>query len=408
MTDNFIAEMESARLNIFAKERLTAVSKSMYGMEQEIKLCLVALLTRGHVLLEGNPGLGKTALVRALGQELELTYGRIQFTPDLMPSDITGTEMPEKSADVWTYPFRPGPIFKTLLLADEINRASPKTQSAMLEAMAERQVTVLGTTHALPVFFTVLATENPIDQEGTYPLPEAQSDRFLFKVNLNSPSIATIHEIIQKDAGEIDINRPEFQLRRHLEETNDLTNQKKQDDAQRDQEKDLYTQSTLLKFYRAIRKDPLINKETVALQQGNLSVVNHIGAIYMVSNGRIESIMNSRFFTSDQKSWMKTHCERFQYGISPRATTALALALKAWSLMFPASGASGTPDAATMAQVAPPILRHRIKLKESWDQDNSTGEKFLKEFLLQTAPDGVYKKALENELYPTSPAPRKL
>src|SRR5215468_6980647 len=155
----------------------------LLGRPELHRLVLVGILSRGHVLLEGVPGVGKTALVKALGQLLALEFKRVQFTPDLMPGDILGTHILQDSANGdRVMSFRPGPVFTNILLADEINRASPKTQSALLEAMQERAVTLLGTTRPLPRPFFVLASQNPIELEGTYPLPEAQLDRFLFKL----------------------------------------------------------------------------------------------------------------------------------------------------------------------------------------------------------------------------------
>ena len=177
---------------------IDAVGEELYGLETVIKLSLAALLSGGHVLLEGNPGLGKTELVKRLAQVLNLKAGRIQFTPDLMPADITGTLMPTGNGGLR---FQSGPIFTSLLLADEINRATPKTQSAMLEAMAEKKVTVLGEAHALPSPFVVLATQNPIDHEGTYNLPAAQADRFMFKVRMPVPDGPTVKRIVRKRAG---------------------------------------------------------------------------------------------------------------------------------------------------------------------------------------------------------------
>jgi MoxR-like ATPase len=155
---------------------------------------VVALLARGHVLLEGLPGLGKTELCKGIARLLDLPFKRLQFTPDLLPGDITGTYVLEGAGRDFT--FRPGPIFANVVLADEINRASPKTQSALLEAMQERRVTVLGTTHPLPDPFFVLATQNPIELEGTYPLPEAQLDRFLFKVHVRPVGAATLTRLL--------------------------------------------------------------------------------------------------------------------------------------------------------------------------------------------------------------------
>ena len=156
----------------------------LLGQDELLDLVTIALAARGHILLEGLPGLGKTELVKALGRLLGLDFRRIQFTPDLLPSDVTGGPILQEEAGRRTFVFQPGPLFAHLVLADEINRASPKTQSALLEAMQERSVTVFGDTHMLPSPFFVLATQNPIELEGTYPLPEAQLDRFLFKVNV--------------------------------------------------------------------------------------------------------------------------------------------------------------------------------------------------------------------------------
>ncbi|MBT9582141.1 AAA family ATPase [bacterium] len=163
---------------------------------------LWALVAGGNVLLEGVPGLGKTLLVKSLGQVLDLSFARCQFTPDLMPSDILGTQILDTASDGSRhFRFQPGPVFTHLLLADEINRATPKTQSALLEAMQERQVTVAGKAHTLPEPFFVLATQNPIDMEGTYPLPEAQVDRFLFKLLVEFPSQSDLASILDLTTG---------------------------------------------------------------------------------------------------------------------------------------------------------------------------------------------------------------
>ena len=179
------------------KEELHRV---IVGQDEVIDQLLLAILTRGHCLLVGVPGLAKTLLVSSLAKTLDLGFSRIQFTPDLMPSDITGTELlhidPETSDR--SFRFSAGPIFANVILADEINRTPPKTQAALLEAMVERQVTSAGTAHALPDPFFVLATQNPIEQEGTYPLPEAQLDRFMFMVDVGYPSQQEEREILRR------------------------------------------------------------------------------------------------------------------------------------------------------------------------------------------------------------------
>lgn len=175
------------------------VACAIVGQEQVVRGVLTCLVAGGHALLEGVPGLGKTSLVRAFARALDLHYGRIQFTPDLMPADITGTNIvTENEHGHRSLSFQPGPIFSQLVLADEINRATPKTQSALLEAMQERTVTVANVSHHLPSPFFVLATQNPIEMEGTYPLPEAQMDRFLFKLYVTYPYRGELATIIRR------------------------------------------------------------------------------------------------------------------------------------------------------------------------------------------------------------------
>jgi MoxR-like ATPase len=176
---------------------LEKLDATLLGQNELHRMVLVGILSRGHILLEGMPGVGKTALIRVLGQLLSLSFNRIQFTPDLMPSDIVGSPILQEDDDgKRQMVFEAGPIFTNILLADEINRASPKTQSAMLEAMQERRVTVMGKTRPLPAPFFVLASQNPIELEGTYPLPEAQVDRFLLKLHVGRPGADTLERII--------------------------------------------------------------------------------------------------------------------------------------------------------------------------------------------------------------------
>ena len=177
------------------------VGKFIVGQEPARRQTLISLLAGGHVLLEGVPGLGKTLLVRTLAEALDLGFSRIQFTPDLMPADIIGTNIIVEDGGERRFRFQPGPVFGNLVLADEINRATPKTQSALLEAMQEHHVTVAKQQYTLSEPFFVLATQNPLEMEGTYPLPEAQLDRFFFKLDVPFPSEAELVEILERTTG---------------------------------------------------------------------------------------------------------------------------------------------------------------------------------------------------------------
>jgi len=195
-------EMTPERFSELALAIEKELGRLMVGQRDVIRLVLMAMIAGGHVLLEGVPGLGKTVLVRSLGSVLHMDFARVQFTPDLMPADITGTHIvTEDEHGRRRFEFQAGPLFTNLLLADEINRATPKTQSALLEAMQERQVTVGDRTRALPDPFFVLATQNPIELEGTYPLPEAQLDRFFFKILVQFPDAADLAEIARRTTG---------------------------------------------------------------------------------------------------------------------------------------------------------------------------------------------------------------
>lgn len=180
----------------------TEVAKVIVGQREVIRHVLAGMLCNGHVLLEGVPGLGKTILIRTLSEVIDLEFKRIQFTPDLMPADITGTDiMEEEESGRRSFRFSKGPVFANLILADEINRATPKTQSALLEAMQEQTVTVAKRSYSLPSPFFVMATQNPLEMEGTYPLPEAQLDRFIFKVNVPFPSENDLVDILIRTTG---------------------------------------------------------------------------------------------------------------------------------------------------------------------------------------------------------------
>jgi len=220
-------------------ERIIAnVERVIIGKEQEVRLAVIGLLCQGHLLIEDVPGVGKTMLARSLARSTGCTFRRIQFTPDLLPSDVTGVSIyNQKTGD---FEFRPGPILAQVVLADEINRASPRTQSALLEAMAEGQMTVDGVTHLLPTPFLVMATQNPIEYEGTFPLPEAQLDRFLLRIHLGYPSQADEITIVERQ-----------QLRHPIEALQPVTNP----------EEILMVQEAI----KAVYVDPLLQQYIVAL-----------------------------------------------------------------------------------------------------------------------------------------------
>lgn len=199
-----------------------AIGRVILGQHQVVEDLLIAALARGHVLIEGAPGLGKTRLVRAFAEAIDLEFGRVQFTPDLMPADVTGTTVFIEEASTSRFEFQRGPIFANVLLADEINRATPKTQSALLEAMQEHAVTASGSHYDLPEPFIVLATQNPIEMEGTYPLPEAQLDRFLFKIMIDRPDSDTLRRILEATTGSTEVVLEPIFRREELLELQDM------------------------------------------------------------------------------------------------------------------------------------------------------------------------------------------
>lgn len=367
-----------------AQAILDDVRRSMFGLDEVTRFATIALYTGGHVLLEGNPGLGKTELVKSLASALRMPFSRIQFTPDLMPADITGTYAPDyDDLDKPKMSFQAGPVFTCLLLADEINRATPKTQSAMLEAMAEKQVTVLGECRLLPEPFMVLATQNPIDHEGTYALPKAQSDRFMFMLDMPVPDSNTLRRILLKTAGAGSAaadERPASQATSALPPD----------------------MNSSVQVYRDLRA--LVPTVTPAP-----SVELHIANLYLASNGRANEMHDA---SDKQKQRAARMSEQFlSYGLGPRAATALLLGAKAWALFF-RSEATGA-DAEDLARVALPVLRHRLQLQFGWEERYAEQEKLgsrrahiLEHFLVQycetTAPDnwkkGEYTSILERGL----------
>jgi MoxR-like ATPase len=285
---------------------LGQLDQILLGQRDLHRLVLAGILSRGHILLEGTPGVGKTALVKALGRLLNLEFKRVQFTPDLMPGDILGAHILQPGQDGQReLSFQPGPIFTNILLADEINRASPKTQSALLEAMQERSVTLLGKTRLLPAPFFVLASQNPIELEGTYPLPEAQLDRFLFKLIVSHVEVSVLEEIIStRRRGEPP--EPKWNMSAHE-----------------------------LEVMFAVM-DRIFLPKPVSRYISRLVAATHAGSP--------ESTEEVRAYVS--------------YGASPRAAIAIAEASRAFALL------AGRPTVGfeDVKAVAPPVLNHRIIL----------------------------------------------
>lgn len=280
------------------------VGRVIFGQETVIEQCFVTLLAGGHGLLVGVPGLGKTLLVETLGTVLGLSEKRVQFTPDLMPADILGSEVLEESDGNRSFRFLPGPIFTQLLMADEINRASPRTQSALLQAMQEGRVSIAGAYHPLPEPFHVLATQNPIEQEGTYPLPEAQLDRFLMQINIDYPDNAAEREVILKTTG---LSQASVEA--------------------------AMTADELMQAQSLVRRVPV-----------GESVVDAI--LQLVRNGRPESTDNP--MVRDYVAW----------GPGPRASQALMLAARARALVT----GRLAPSIDDILLLARPVLRHRMAL----------------------------------------------
>lgn len=282
------------------------IRKDLVGQDDIVNNVIIAIIAGGNVLLEGVPGVGKTRLVRTLGKALKLPFSRIQFTPDLMPSDVTGTNIIEKDATgKMNTVFQKGPIFANLVLADEINRATPKTQSAMLEVMQEHKVTVANKTYAIQEPFFVLATQNPIEQDGTYPLPEAQMDRFMFKLLVGFPSVKELADIVNM-----------------TQITMDETATAVVDGA------------TILEMRELAKQVPIID-----------DVLNYAVNLVTYSHPEI----------ADPSSTAQKY---IKYGASPRAAQALITASKVRALM----NGNFNVSYADIDALAFPVLRHRIKI----------------------------------------------
>jgi MoxR-like ATPase len=295
------------------------VRKAIVGQDQVIEQVLIALLTEGHALIEGVPGTAKTLLVKVLARAIGAHFGRIQFTPDLMPADVTGTNIFNMATS--TFALRHGPIFTDLLLADEINRTPPKTQAALLEAMEERQVTIDGEVHKLSPLFTVLATQNPIEYEGTYPLPEAQLDRFMLKILVSYPSEEEERQVISNwDSG--------FNARR-LEDLNI---------------KPIEDAAAIMECRKDVRQ--------ITVEDG---IQRYIVSVVRATRRAINI------------SW----------GASPRAAVALLLCSKALAALRDREFV--TPD--DVKEIARPVLRHRIILRSEAEIEGASADQVLDEVI---------------------------
>lgn len=303
------------------KDLSKEVGKVIVGQDEVVKAVIISLFSNGHSLLVGVPGLAKTLLVSTIAEVLDLEFKRIQFTPDLMPSDITGSELLDEDRH---FRFNPGPLFANIVLADEINRTPPKTQAALLEAMQERSVTVSGQRHPLPVPFFVLATQNPIEQEGTYPLPEAQLDRFMFNIPLDYPSYEEEVEIVKTTTA-----ATSYDLKHVL------------------------TGQQIVDFQKLVRKIPVAD-----------NVLEY--AVSLVSKTRPGTARASNLVN-----------EYISWGAGPRASQFLVLGAKCHA----AIGGKYSPDIEDVRAVASYVLRHRIVRNYKAEAEGYTEERVIQSLL---------------------------
>lgn len=318
-----------------SREKLLQLEQRMntqvLGQEELVRMLLIALLCDGHVLLEGLPGLAKTRAVRELARHVEGEFRRIQFTPDLLPSDITGSEIYQQNAtrEEDQFRFRPGPVFGNIILADEINRASARVQSALLEAMEERHVTVAGKSWDLPGVFMVLATQNPVDQEGTWPLPEAQLDRFLMKILVGYPSKAQEQQVMQ-------LVRAEQQA----------------------------------KYQALTHQDSVSAEEPLTLSQQEIATSwQEISAVYVAPTVE-EYIVNLIDATRHPQNISETLASYINIGVSPRGTLALERCGRAQAWLEGRDAVQ--PE--DIRRIAPAVIRHRLMLSYQANADNRSAD----------------------------------
>jgi len=330
VTERHPQDTEQARTLRASYEALRReIATVIVGQDDAVEHLLIALLARGHCLLVGVPGLAKTLLIRTLAQVLELKFSRIQFTPDLMPSDITGTEIIEEQAGRGSKAFKfiQGPIFANIVLADEINRTPPKTQAALLEAMQEHRVTAAGQTYTLDQPFFVLATQNPIEQEGTYPLPEAQLDRFMFNLWLDYPSPSDEVTIVKATTSQLTASP------RHV-----------------------LTGEQIMQFQDLIRRVPVAD-----------NVIEH--AVRLARRTRPRTDQAPQFI----KDWLS-------WGAGPRASQYLILGAKARALLT----GRHTPDVDDVRRMAGPVMRHRIVPNFNAEADGVTAIEIIERLVRET------------------------
>lgn len=317
-------------ISIRLEEVRAEIGQFIVGQKEAVEFSIYCVLADGHALLEGLPGLGKTMLIRTISEVLDLSFSRIQFTPDLMPSDITGTSMIERLENgKQQFTFQKGPIFSQMVLADEINRATPKTQSALLEAMGEKTVTVLGETKQMEKPFFVLATQNPIEMEGTYPLPEAQMDRFLCKILVSYPSKEELMEITKRTTGG------------HTIELNKVMNA----------------------------------KEIVHAQQ----MVKEV----LIADDMLEYAVDIIAATHPEAAVIPEIAQYVQYGSGPRGLQSLIRLAKARALVAGRYHVS----IADIKSVAKPVLRHRLLLNYEGEAEGKTADELV-DVILQTIKQG--------------------
>jgi MoxR-like ATPase len=322
MTTNYANDVEAVdALRSTYKELRTEIGKVIIGQDSVVQDSLISIFSNGHCLLVGVPGLAKTLLVNTIARTLGLTYNRIQFTPDLMPSDIIGTEILDEHRQ---FKFVKGPLFSNIILADEINRTPPKTQSALLEAMQERSVTTAGKRYELPNPFFVLATQNPIEQEGTYPLPEAQLDRFMFNVNLDYPTLAEEILVVKNTTANY---TPEL--------------------------KKVLDGEQILFFQQLVRRIPVPD-----------NVLNY--AVQLSTKTRPGNA-DAPKITKDYLSW----------GAGPRASQFLVVGAKCHAAL----NGKYSPDIEDVKAIAPAILRHRIVKNFKAEAEGITTESIIAELL---------------------------